>query len=90
MHFVSRYGRDGRVYPLGRLLLGATNAEVENITTGKATPYDKTYAILEAWYMRDGCNATMKELLKVCDDRVIGIGGAVKMDLRMEGLLSDQ
>eukprot|EP00118_Oscarella_pearsei_P018505 m.189710 g.189710 ORF g.189710 m.189710 type:complete len:356 (+) comp39419_c0_seq24:2128-3195(+) len=50
MDIVSRRGREGKVFPFGRLLLNVTDAGGENVITGKATPYDKMYAILEAWF----------------------------------------
>eukprot|EP00118_Oscarella_pearsei_P021768 m.247339 g.247339 ORF g.247339 m.247339 type:complete len:211 (+) comp40266_c1_seq1:100-732(+) len=78
---------EGKVCPFGRLLLDVTDAKVENIIAGKSTPDEKTYAILEAWYNQDGRNATVGKLLEVCNDPVIGMGGAVEMALKRAGLI---
>eukprot|EP00118_Oscarella_pearsei_P022262 m.254522 g.254522 ORF g.254522 m.254522 type:complete len:79 (+) comp40385_c0_seq26:2211-2447(+) len=46
---------DKKVEAFGRRLLNKSNAGVGNVISGKSSPYEMAYAILEAWYGRCHC-----------------------------------
>eukprot|EP00118_Oscarella_pearsei_P019059 m.199763 g.199763 ORF g.199763 m.199763 type:complete len:129 (+) comp39574_c0_seq2:133-519(+) len=85
MDIVCNYVDDKRVLAFGRQLLKKNSTGVKNVIAGNDSPYEKVYAILEAWYEKEGKGATVEKLISVCAHPCIGIDGAVKTDLTKAG-----
>ena len=87
LRIVAKLGCD-RSLSIATALLRITIVEVNDHISHAQTNFEKLLALLEAWRRKDGDEATVNRLLKVCEE--VQIAGSVEKEMKLQGCMPDK